>query len=176
VYGYRRRGRQSRFVDAEYERFDHAGRPVDSDNDSYIKRDGTLNGIATGERTVVVGGYRGSDRSVADYSAGGDDEKTVRGPDALAVSERSAARPGILAAGTRSGGSKFALSGTSVAAPQVSGWIAKQMARGEYFGPYSVRAKASQDDPATSLKDPPGVPGTRPPAKRGGNGRLEITR
>jgi hypothetical protein len=189
VSGYRPRGRQSRFVDGKYERFDLRGQAVEHDNDSYIKRDGTLNAIATGEHTVVVGGYRDSDGAVAAYSAGGDDDagnpaakavgsgrdRAVRGPDALAMSERSPGRPGVLVAGSRSGGSKLALTGTSVAAPQVTRLIAAMMGRGEYRDRHDVAAEAGRQDPLSISKyePPPGVPPAKPTPKRGGRGRLK---
>ena len=56
-----RRGRQSRFEDPNYERFDRFGRPKEDDArenpgregravESYIKRADTINSIATGKR------------------------------------------------------------------------------------------------------------------------------
>lgn len=127
-------GRQSYFEDPEYERYDSTGRLKEVDNGrSYIKRAGTLNAIATGKYTVVVGGYRDSDGEPAWYSARGEGKTDIRleteihsGPDALAVSERSAVRHGVIAAGTRSG-SAFVMRGTSVAAPQVARLIAKEI-------------------------------------------------
>jgi hypothetical protein len=175
VQGFRPRGRQSCFEDPCYERFDDAGRVVEEDNASYIKRDGTLNAIASGEKTVVVGGYRESDGSVAIYSSGGDDTGRVRPPDALAVSERSPARPGVLAAGARSGGAKLALTGTSVAAPQVTRMIAEWMLAGEYPEP-RVADQARIEDPGPEGKPKEPAPGDRapkPPPKRGGGGRLK---
>jgi hypothetical protein len=68
VQGYRRRGRQSYFDDRRYDRYDHAGRDVESDNyvrpvprtrapgASAISREGTLNAIATGSKLDVIGG------------------------------------------------------------------------------------------------------------------------
>lgn len=179
VRGFPPRGRQSHFVDPNYERFDHAGREVETDPEdgpgtSYIKRDGTQNGIATGDRTIVVGGYRKSDGAAASYSSSGVGQE-VRGPDALAVCERSAGRAGVLTAGTRSGGSKVAINGTSAAAPQVARWIAEQMVQGKYVGPEEVKSKAFEDDPPS--KEPPGHGGTgrkpRPPEHRGGGGRMK---
>src|SRR5262249_22107854 len=73
-FGYPIRGRQSRFEDARYEgtRFDSQGRLSEVDDpSSYIRRDGSINGIATGRRTVVIGGCRLSDLKAAPYSAGG---------------------------------------------------------------------------------------------------------
>src|SRR3954469_15480117 len=68
-FGYPRLGRQSRFDDAEYEYRDNAGRAAQTDNHSYIKRGGTLNSLATGDETIVIGGYRRLDKKPAEYSA-----------------------------------------------------------------------------------------------------------
>ena len=64
------------------------------------------------------------------------------GPDAFAVSDRSAVHKGVLAAGTRTG-SVYAMNGTSVAAPQVTRLIADLMARGRW-----PRTGAAHDDTA----------------------------
>jgi hypothetical protein len=184
VHGFRRRGRQSYFDDPEYVRFDPTGRPVEVDQPrSYVRRAGTLNAIATGRLTTVVGGYRGSDGAPAAYSASGPKApgKARRaGPDALSVSERSITRRGVLAAGTRSA-STVALNGTSVAAPQVTRWIAEQMAAGKTTGINALRARASKGDP--SPKGPTPVASSqrptplallkpKPKKERAGSGRI----
>jgi hypothetical protein len=58
AYGYPVRGRQSRFDDPAYRYRDDAGRLVEVDNTSYVKRAGTLNALATGDRPIVVGGFQ----------------------------------------------------------------------------------------------------------------------
>jgi hypothetical protein len=123
-YGFPRRGRQSYFDHACYERFDHGGRLIEHDNEQgpcIIKRAGSMNAIATGKKTFVVGGFVRRSRKPAEYSAGGPlaHRWPRRGPDAIAVSDESRVLRGVLAAGTRSG-SVVALNGTSVAAPQVA--------------------------------------------------------
>jgi hypothetical protein len=133
-YGYPTRGRQSRFDDPAYQRYDRYGRPQVDDNESPIKRAWTLNSIATGSATKVVAAMRLRPMQVpppsglpvydapAPYSAGGPDAAMVKrdvrtGPNAIAVADGSWARPYVFAAGSRSG-SRVAMSGTSVAAPQ----------------------------------------------------------
>jgi hypothetical protein len=184
VHGFRRRGRQSAFDDREYVRLDANGRPVEEDQPkSYVQRAGTLNSIGTGNETIVAGGYRGSDGAPALYSARGPDDPPdgVRaGPDAMEVSERSISRRGVLAAGARSG-STLAMNGTSVAAPQLTRWIAEQMIAGEPAGLEAVHARAKRDDPDPKQRPPTSKPVTalprpdvrpKPPAGRGGAGRI----
>jgi hypothetical protein len=56
-YGYPRRGRQSHFDHPCYVRYDRAGRPVEEDDpDCAIRRAGSINAIATGRETIVIGG------------------------------------------------------------------------------------------------------------------------
>jgi hypothetical protein len=137
--GYPQIGRQSYFIDHRYERFDEiSGREVDVDNASTIRRDGSLNAIATGARTVVAGGYLRKEKRVVDYSSGGPISPTSgsgtvphrRGPDGLARSDDSQVHQGVLAAGTRSG-SVVVMNGTSVAAPQIARRIAEERAAGD---------------------------------------------
>jgi hypothetical protein len=187
VHGFRRRGRQSYFDDPDYLRFDAVGRPVEEDQPgSYVRRAGTLNAIGTGEETIVVGGYRGSDGAPATYSPRGPEapgDAARAGPDLMSVSERSVTRRGVLGAGTRSG-AMVAMNGTSVAAPQVTRWIAEQMAAGEPGTPEALRARAREDDPDAKpkpgrgrnpVKPPPReAVKPKPPKARGGAGRIGI--
>jgi hypothetical protein len=101
--------------------------------DAFVRRFGSLNGLATGRTTLVVGGYRlgaglGSKLKYARpalYSSAGTlesgwPEKKV---DCSSMSDRSRALPGTIAAGVRSG-SLSLVQGTSVAAP----FVARQLA------------------------------------------------
>jgi hypothetical protein len=144
--GYPQNGRQSYFIDDRYQRFDEiSGREVEVDNDSVIKRDGSINAIATGSRTIVAGGYVRKEDRVVKYSSGGPispaggaakavdrgaDDLERTGPDAVALSDVSYVHQGILAAGTRSG-SRVVMNGTSVAAPQIASKIADIRATGD---------------------------------------------
>ncbi len=93
------------------------------------RRFGTLNGLATGKHTIVVGGYDDSSKKAARYSSAGalrntgDPVNRVVPNDAQvdisAMTERGQWSPGIVGAGTRSG-ITVALRGTSSAAPQIS--------------------------------------------------------
>jgi len=168
--GYPQRGRQSYFDDPDDVRYDAGGRALETDAPaSYVRRAASLNAIATGRQTLVVGGFRASDGATAAYSSGGpvvhppgrglpsDD-----GPDALFPSEDAPAHPGVLAAGTRSG-SCVAMHGTSVSAPQATRWLANAMASG-------------QANDRTALFDAAQLKNVNPPVppQRGGGGRLTV--
>jgi hypothetical protein len=131
AFGHRPRGRQSRFDDAQYERFDAYGRPLDTDpvgTTSYVRRSGSYSAYAGGTNPVVVGSYRASDGRSVGYAGIGPTMAPKRGlpnpqgPDVLLPSEDSPSHRGLLAAGTRSG-SSVAMGGTSVAAPLAANWL-----------------------------------------------------
>jgi hypothetical protein len=152
--GFPTRGRQSRFEDPAYMRFDKLGRIVEIDEaeqsygiveqdgkreQSYVKREGTLNSLATGRNTIIVGGTSGSDGRPTIYSSKGSLERAPSGaeeprdnPDLVTVSDDSIAHQGRIGAGSRSG-SAAAMNGTSVAAPQVTRLIADLMPRLERY-------------------------------------------
>lgn len=123
AYGHRGFGRQSVFEDPDYQRFDAQGRPkVLDDDDAYLRRVGTWNGLATGSLVRVAGAATQENGvlSPAPYSS----EPL---PTAVAIASRtvyfevddSPVLAGTLASGTRTG-SVVALQGTSMAAPQLS--------------------------------------------------------
>jgi hypothetical protein len=179
-FGWPLLGRQSRFDDPLYERFDEGGRysradclgtEIDVDNtSSIIRRADSMNSLATGAEPVVVAGFRKQDMRTAPYSAGGLTPRTPfayslrDGPDLAAVSDDSRVRHGVLAAGTRSG-SVVAMDGTSVAAPQVARWIADRMARG-------LATDRGTIDGVVASKDPPTTHPHAPP-ERIGSGRID---
>ena len=120
--------RQSYFEDKYY---DASGNPdsfVDHpDNPTLIRRSGNFNSIATGGKTVTVGGTRLSDGSWAHYSPRKPDpdlqrpqrQGVVKVPDVHAASDENAELGGVRAAGTRSNAvARFR--GTSDAAPQIT--------------------------------------------------------
>jgi hypothetical protein len=159
LYGYPQRGRQSYFDHDDYVRFaergtfDPRGVEVTDDDDpaqaatpSPVTRESLFNAIATGASVITAGGYQERDGRLVRYSAGGPNTPRERRrparykPDALLPSDGSKAHPGILAAGSRSG-ARVAMSGTSVAAPQLARWVANMLARGPGDRP-AVRARA----------------------------------
>jgi hypothetical protein len=128
--GRRAKGRQSYFDDRSGLRFGPNGRPLDYDpaSSSYVKRLGTLSGIATGRRTRIIGGYRSSDIYPARYSSHGTRTTAVaamQGPDWLECCEESDVLRGVLGSGTHSG-STVRMNGTSVAAPQGTRFLAQE--------------------------------------------------
>jgi len=147
VYGFPLRGRQSYLDDPRYQRFDHAGRDEEFDNAaSLVRRESTINSLATGTEAIVMGGYLRKERVVAKYSAAGARTgmpavlpplplppppfvTTPRWPDAVAASDDSRVHTGVLAAGSHSN-SRFAMDGTSVAAPQIARLVADDLAMG----------------------------------------------
>jgi hypothetical protein len=124
---------------------------------SLIRRDGTLNGIATAKDAGVhvAGGYILANGRKSPYSSAGPARKgplTLRpGPDFALPCDESYALEGIRAGGNRSGG-VFRLTGTSAAAPQLA------------------RHVADPPIPAPTKVPPPTQPGEI--AKRGG-GNIE---
>jgi hypothetical protein len=176
--GYPRSGRQSYFLDETYERFDKiSGRIAEIDNASPIKRAGTISAIATGTKTVVVGGLKQKEMTAVEYSGAGPhpppanlgtDRRT--GPDAVVVSDDSSIHQGILAAGTRSR-SMVAPNGTSVAAPQITRELADRFAQGDCrSGQEIVRALALDQERQRPATPPP------PDRARGGWGRIVLPR
>ena len=175
-YGWPITGRQSRFDDPEYERFHPAGtydrtkaagsELADDNGPSYVKRAGSLNAIATGEHPVVIASFRKSDWTAAAYSSGGPiplGQRTGFTPDAMAVGDDSPVCDGVLAAGTRSG-SAVAMSGTSIAAPQIARWLATRMENGLPADRAAVHALAAPSDPPLPIV----------PVVRKGAGRVDV--
>jgi hypothetical protein len=130
--GTKRGARQSYFEDAAYDneaKLDDVKRSFLSDPaKAYARREGVFNSLATGRRSIVVGGTRRSDGTAAVYSPRrpysarpkrpGTPEQRGR-PLCYADSEESPSLRGVRAAGPRSG-STVRLAGTSDAAPQVA--------------------------------------------------------
>ncbi|MBD2748024.1 hypothetical protein IC232_15090 [Microvirga sp. BT688] len=173
--GYRRQGRQAYFDVPSYEIYGHDGRPLEEDDPaSPVKRAGSINAIATGKNTIVIGGLLRKELRPPVYSAGGPITKPAGatslhrcGPDALTVSDDSIVQSGVLAAGTRSG-SVVAMNGTSVAAPLITRWIAGELAAGRRGNRRAVWKLAY--DKETALPPP------EPSLGRGGAGRAPLPR
>lgn len=178
LYGYPRRGRQAYFDDPRYQRFDARGVPVVDDDPQTTcveRRDGIVNAIGTGLSPLVPGGFVRKTWEATRYSAGGP-ISPLRGtqpnpgepkPDALVVSDDSLVHSGVLGAGTRSG-STVALSGTSLACPQVARWCAEQLAQNLPADRAAFQALAVASENAHPPPKPP-----LPPA-RGGAGRVDL--
>jgi Subtilase family len=178
-YGFPRRGRQSRFDDPNYVRFDKYGRlkeddaaedPMSPPLESHIKRADTINSIATGDRTVVIAGFRGSERATVKYSSEGEPIN------AAATTEDSITCHGVLAAGSRSA-SRVAMNGTSVAAPQITRELARLVMKPATKGKTGrqIVNKVGIDaelDPTAASRAPPEA-AFQFPRRRLGNGRVD---
>jgi hypothetical protein len=169
--GYPQAGRQSFFDDPAYQRFDYAGRDLETDDtaNSVVKRRGTINSIATGASTIVMGGYLRKEMVPAKYSAAAIVPPPPRWPEAMTPSDDSRVHSGVLAAGSRSN-SVFAMQGTSVAAPQIARLVADDLAAGGLGDRTAVQNLAT----AAELGYPAGTP-PAPPGERGGKGRIPTT-
>jgi hypothetical protein len=131
-FGYLKGARQSYFDDPLDERFGEDGAPsrVENPPAAFVRRLGTLNGIATHRHVAVVSGHYGDTGRATEYGGCGRRRRpgSSAGPGDVqtsAVSDDSTAMRGVLAAGTRSG-SVARLSGTSMAAPRVARSLALQ--------------------------------------------------
>ncbi|WP_284179665.1 hypothetical protein [Rhabdaerophilum sp. SD176] len=157
-----RPSRQSRFRHADFRPFDPPGQPGDGSREtSPVQRPGSLNALATGPRTLVIGACAARKIfpiEVSLYSGGGRPE-WQNGVDGLAASDDSALLPGRLSSGMRAAGS-IRLFGTSMAAAMATREIARLIHRFRRGKPKTVFAQM--------LVDPP-VP---VPDARRGNGRL----
>jgi hypothetical protein len=128
MIGTRSGARQSHFEDGWYDTSGNPGSFVDEpDNPSLIRRSGNFNSIATGSKTVSVGGTRITGPRWAHYSPQRPDPDAgrpqrpgvVKVPDTEAFSDENPAATGVNAAGTRSG-AVVRLRGTSDASPQIA--------------------------------------------------------
>lgn len=109
---------------------------------------GTLNGIATGSEPMVVGAYVEETDRISSYSASGADYfgGTTTQPLCSAVGDVDADGRGVKAAGTRSGSSCW-LSGTSVAAAQVTRAVANLWAQNPSLDRDHIKAKLLHNVP-----------------------------
>lgn len=127
--------RQSYFDERKDVRYNLAGDLREEDSrGAFVERFGSLNGLATGSTSLIVGGYRlsaglGSSLTCARpsrYSAAGEpgqENWLGKQVDCSSMSDRSRVLPGTVADGVRSGSLSF-VQGTSSAAP----FVARQLA------------------------------------------------
>ncbi|POF28242.1 S8 family serine peptidase [Roseibium marinum] len=122
--------RQSYLGDPRYRIYNDRGEQSQSDDaGSHVRRFGSLNGMATGETTLIVSGCKPAAETHWDtkkpvptsYSSSGkvSADNPVGTVDCTAQADRSNVLPGMIGAGTRSG-SYAVVQGTSVAAPLVA--------------------------------------------------------
>jgi Subtilase family len=120
------RGKQSYFVDSQYERTGrYPGQTVD-DGTAFVMRDGSVNTVVNGQFPISVGAYLSKERRASSYSGAGSSRLGEYRPHVMAVGDDSIVRAGKIGCGVF-GNSRFRMNGTSVAAPQVTRQIAQQM-------------------------------------------------
>jgi len=128
IIGVQTGARQSHFEDQWYDTSGNPGSFVDHpDNPTPIRRSGNFNSIATGAKTISVGGVRVTGPMWAHYSPRKPDPDSdraerpgvVKVPATHAYSDENPVLLGLRAAGTRSAG-VARLVGTSDAAPQIT--------------------------------------------------------
>jgi Subtilase family len=130
--GRRAKGRQSYFDEPGYRRFGRNGMDEQFDwptAPTSVRRAATLSGAATGQHSIVIGGYIESLQHPTPYSSQGPHRNAARAigaPDWLERSEDSLGSPGVLAAATRSN-AVSTIGGTSAAAPQAARRIAARL-------------------------------------------------
>jgi hypothetical protein len=170
--GQRLYGRQSHLVHPDCAAFDPETRDWSHPGAGPVIRSGTHSALATAQdRRVFAVGAAGLHPAgaaavprPARYSAAGSANPawTARqGPDATVAAELSPARPGVVAAATGSGGAAR-FTGTSVAAPGLARWLAREL------GPGGILAGGASPDEIGALVTLRGArPGADDPARQG---------
>ncbi|WCR10910.1 hypothetical protein JHW45_00330 [Paracoccus stylophorae] len=131
IRGFHREARQSWLYDPDYRVHDESGRIIrtDAQNGGHPKvlRTGAFNAYAGGDCTLRSGAAVQQDMQLAAYSSLLPDDQ---GGDTLAPVDRSVTHPGMIVC-ARGSGSFDLLSGTSMSAPQMTRWLAAQLAAGQ---------------------------------------------
>ncbi len=143
---FRSGGRQSKFRDPFYQSHGPAGDVLAFDpsgSQANVMRAGTVNAFACGGLQLRVGGTYGDEdddldeeeREVVVYSGLGAAglARPITG-DTTAPADRGRMRPGVVTMGSLSG-SRQAVSGTSMSAPQVTRALARRLASGDPISP-----------------------------------------
>ncbi|WP_207100799.1 hypothetical protein [Paracoccus shandongensis] len=157
IRGFRRGARQSWFHDPAYRSHDASGFPILTDEqnggDPLVIRRGTVNSYATGTRTLRAGAvYRRTEHTAA-YGALLDDGQPG---DCLAPVDLSANNGAMIVCG-RNSGSFARAAGTSLAAPQLTRWLAGRLSGGAVLdGRQAIRDQAPQG--AGPQDQPPVLP------------------
>ena len=158
-----RNARRAYFEDPDYALFEPDGRladsypypggprPVSYDNQSPIRRHGTMNAYAADDRVVAIAGFRSSDGRPAAYSATGLGLRDARwgraAPTAAFPSDDGAVHFGLLSDGARDG-SVVALQGTSFACAAATRFVTEAALSALMAGRAPELAEALGDNPA----------------------------
>lgn len=157
IRGFRHEARQSWLNDAAYRRYDAPEWPVltDEENggDPHLRRRGTINAYACGTTPIRAGAAyqkarsRFDDRRLSDDALASDYCSYLNdgtGGDVMARVDQSVLHEYRIVRGQGSG--SFALtSGTSIAAPMVTRWLAGRLAAGEVLPDRQAIRKAAAD-------------------------------
>lgn len=152
--GYPREARQSWLDDGCYRDQDDRGWPILRDppgGPTRVQRGDTVNAYATGRRVLRAGAVARRGGGPMPYASliGAD-----LGGDVLVPVDRSSCHPGMIVRGRTSGG--FAImSGSSMAAPWASRWLAGQLARGARPADRQAVAALAGPGPCPVLPAPP---------------------
>lgn len=130
IRGFRRGARQSWFHDPAYRSHDPSGFPIltDAQNGGHplVIRTDTINTYATGEWPLRAGAVYRREGGTTFYTALLNDGQPG---DCLAPVDRAINSPGMIVRG-RDSGSFTLSSGTSLSAPQLAWWLARQLSDG----------------------------------------------
>jgi hypothetical protein len=159
-FGYTRGARQSYFDDPLDIRLRGDGRLPEDENPAgaFVRRFGTLNGLATHDVVSVIGGFIGTTGEPSGYSSAGSLPGGAGQAGSVsfsAPSDTSRMLGGIVAAGTRSG-ALFRMSGTSVAAPRIARALAVGYLERAAAGDASSGAAEAVLAPRLEPRPPPG--------------------
>lgn len=133
IPGFHREARQSMLIDPDYEPLMENGfvrREDPVPPHARVRRSGTISAYCGGAEVIRIGAVEGTDiapaRRASIYSGHLRDNDNG---DVQAIADRSADAAGVLVCG-RNSGSRWLCSGTSIASPQITRWLAGEMAAG----------------------------------------------
>ena len=176
-----RPARQSFFEHPEYTRYRPELQHADgSKEEGPLRRPGSLNALATGKGTIVVGSGFRKREDIPFYTGGGDEAATKSsitsgipyGVDLAVTSDDSPLRLGQIVMGMRGGG-MVRRYGTSLAAPMVTAYIAENMADFRaYIAPPAYKASPKEQMRQLVIKKMPIFVPMPPRHPRQGVGKL----
>lgn len=166
IRGFRHEARQSWLQDTRYRRFDPSEWPVLTDKDNggqpFVRRGGTVNAYGCGTMPVRAGAFyhkarsRFGDRTKTDDTLASDYCSHLMdgtGGDVMARVDQSLLHEYRVVRGQGSG-SFVRASGTSVAAPMVTRWLATRLADGADFPDRNAIRQAAKATTAATAPDP----------------------
>ncbi|MDQ1901320.1 hypothetical protein RAH32_12795 [Paracoccus sp. WLY502] len=154
IRGFRRGARQSWFHDPGYRSHEPSGFPILTDaqngGDPSVIRTDTVNAYATGERPLRGGAIHRHEGTTTPYSALLNDGQPG---DCLVPVDRAINSPGMILRGRDSGSFEIS-SGTSMAAPQLARWLARQLSDGQRPGSRAAIRQLAENQSARPAPTP----------------------